>query len=70
MKVEAEDGMVGADAEVEAEPKQGLTEAMNKKNTEKNQKAPFSPMPRELHVPMQIRRRDHCCKWRLYGSLY
>ena len=27
-------------------------------------------MPRELHVPMQTRRRDHCCKWRLYGSLY
>ena len=33
------------------------------KNVDKNQKAPFPPMVRELHVPMQTRRRDHCWKW-------
>lgn len=83
LKVGAEDGMVGVDADMDMLKKAELKWWRKKihllkkaelkwwrKNTEKNQKAPFSPMPRELHVPMKTRRRDHYCKWWLYGSLY
>ena len=62
--------MVGVDDDMDLLEKVELKWWRRTKNTEKNQKAPFSPMTRELHVPMQTRRRDHYYKWRLYGSLY
>ena len=66
----AKDGMVGADTDMDLLEKVELKWWRRTKNTKKNQKAPFSPMPRELHVPMQTKRRDHCCKWWLYVCLY
>ena len=69
LKVGAEDGIVGDDADMDLLKKVEL-KWRRKIHLLKNQKVPFSPMPRELHVPMQTRRRDHCYKWQLYGNLY